>query len=124
MPVVVEPDGSIVAAVAGRRADVRDDPRRRGRRRADAAALRQRRPAPQNLADKSGEIAYVVDLDDPAANPVEIAQVSGWEYGVDRLSLATTGLIVGQWNSRPEPRRRAARRARVARGDRRAPTPG
>jgi len=56
---------------------------------------------PQSLDDDSGEVAYVIDLADPGADLYEIAQVSGWEYGVNRLHLASSGLIVGEWNAGP-----------------------
>jgi hypothetical protein len=39
---------------------------------------------------------YVVDLDAADGEPIDLGLTSGWEFGVARLHLATTGLIVAE----------------------------
>jgi hypothetical protein len=46
--------------------------------------------------DEFATTVFVADLDNPAAEPVELGQFSSFEGGVSRLHLATTGLVVGE----------------------------
>ena len=46
--------------------------------------------------EAANEMLWVVDLDSGDRTQVSADPIGGWEFGTDRLHLATTGLIVGQ----------------------------
>jgi hypothetical protein len=50
------------------------------------------------VPQKPNENLFVVDLETEQGTRVA-RNIGGWEFGTDRLHLATTGLIVGEWSS-------------------------
>ena len=96
VPLELEPDGSLATLFGG--ADWDDATRLHDIEVVDGRRLLLYSRVREQVPQEANEDLYVADLATGERTLVS-AGVGGWEFGTGRLHLASTGLVVGEWQS-------------------------